>query len=152
MDSTHNNIHVYCNTISSEKYRLSLTLNYSSKSSLQGRTVWNCPNITTRNRTADMNLTNNHVSMNKKPEKQMKKLQVSVSKGQSHMFKIIDLACVLWNMLYFSVLRNGSHNHGLEVLYQWAWQSKFSLISCSPEEGNRTNVWNVVMLINMLDG
>jgi hypothetical protein len=42
-----------------------------------------------------MNLTNNHVSMNKKPEKQMKKLQVSVSKGQSHMFKIIDLACVL---------------------------------------------------------
>lgn len=43
MDSTHNNIHVYCNTILSEKFRLSLILNYSSKSSLQGRTVWNCP-------------------------------------------------------------------------------------------------------------
>lgn len=41
-DSTHNNIHVYCNMILSEKFRLSITLNYCSKSSLRGRTVWNC--------------------------------------------------------------------------------------------------------------
>jgi hypothetical protein len=56
----------------------------------------------------------------------------------------------LWPSRFSAVIRSEyrSMAHGFPVALPRAQQSRFSFVSCSPEDGNRINCRNVVVLIN----